>query len=365
MQTAPASADPAAWRRDSFPDAQKFTVRLSESDRIELASSIAAIERHERLSGVASCTRSDFPFGESLERKLDGAFRTVRDGCGFVLLKGLPVGRGGLEAFTAAAWGVGLRFGQALSQNAAGQRITEVIDATAQDDTPRMYRSNLELRPHSDITAMIALACWRPSAAGGATVLTSALTVHDEIAGRAPELLAALYRGFHYHRLGEEGPGEAPVTPWRVPVFARREGRLSCRYQRAGIAAGHRTLGQPLSETELAALDLFDSLARSPSNRLSFSLERGDMLVVNNYALLHARSSFSDEGAAGHRCLVRLWLDAPGFRDVPDELRLFGANGVPAQEGRRCTYDFRKLYAEDPRSSGGVPSLGADDAALR
>jgi hypothetical protein len=34
-----------------------------------------------------------------------------------------------------------------------------VVDASAEDATPRMYRSNLERRPHNDITAMISLAC--------------------------------------------------------------------------------------------------------------------------------------------------------------------------------------------------------------
>ena len=117
-----------------------------------------------------------------------------------------------------------------------------------------MYRSNLELRLHSDVTAMISLACWQKSRSGGASVLTSGITVHDEIARRAPHLLEPLYRGFHYHRLGEEGPGEEPVTPYRMPVFARVAGQMSCRYQRAGIAAGHAGLGLPLSELELESI---------------------------------------------------------------------------------------------------------------
>ena len=33
------------------------------------------------------------------------------------------------------------------------------------------------------------------------------------------------------------------------------------------------------------------------------------------------------------------------------------ANGIPPQAGRECTFDFKALYAEDPRASGGVPRL--------
>ena len=65
------------------------------------------------------------------------------------------------------------------------------------------------------------------------------------------------------------------------------------------------------------------------------------------------------EGAQRQRRLVRLWLDAPGFRNVPPEFNLFKTNGVPPQPGRRASYDFRKLYAEDPVASGGIPNIDA------
>jgi len=294
-----------------------------------------------------------------VDSDLKAAYEEVRSGKGLVLLHGLPVD-GTLEQFSAAVWEIGRHFGAALSQNAQGELIGHVIDATAEDPTPRMYRSNLELRPHNDITAMIALACWQKARAGGASVLVSGVTVHDEMQRRAPELLAPLYRGYHYHRLGEEGPDEEPTTPYRVPVFANCKGHLSVRYQRAGIAAGHRARGAPLTAEDIAAFNLFDDIAKAPENRLAFYLERGEMVVINNYTVMHARSQFENHPGPEHqRRLVRLWLDAPGFRDVPCEFNLFKSNGVPPQDGKRASYDFRKLYAEDPVATGGVPRIDA------
>jgi hypothetical protein len=245
-----------------------------------------------------------------------------------------------------------------LSQNASGDLITEVVDASAADPTPRMYRSNLELRLHSDITAMIALACWQPAKSGGLSYLASAAAIHNEILTRTPHLLESLYNGFHYHRLSEEGPDEEATTPYRTPVFTLRSGQLSCRYQRAGIAAGHKGRGVPLTDLEIEALDMFDAVAKSVHNRVEFTLGRGDMMVVNNYAVLHARTGFAQFPEPERaRCLVRLWLDDAGFRDVPAEFNLMTANGVPQQAGRECTFDFKALYAEDPRATGGVPKL--------
>lgn len=54
------------------------------------------------------------------------------------------------------------------------------------------------------------------------------------------------------------------------------------------------------------------------------------MLVINNYTLLHARARSTRHPQPGreHR-LVRLWLDSPGFRDVPKEFSVFRTNGLP------------------------------------
>lgn len=288
--------------------------------------------------------------------ELRQAYEEVRAGRGFVVVRGLPLRS--LDGFIAAVREVGEHFGHQLSQNAQGELVGHVIDASGEDPTPRMYRSNLELRPHSDITAMIALGCWQKSQSGGESVVVSGVTVHDEIRRRAPQLLAPLYRGYHYHRLGEEGPGEEPVTPYRVPVFSVRNQQLSCRYQRTGIAGGHKALGVPLTDEDIAAFNLFDEIAKAPENRLSFFLERGEMLVLNNYALMHARTQFTNfPEPERQRRLIRLWLDQPGFRDVPAEFNHFRTNGVPRQEGRRASFDFRKLYAEDPVATGGMPKL--------
>ena len=352
-----------AWTRDSFKGAADYSVDLTPQDREEILGALAVLGAGGRLAHAL--VRADFAFG-ALGERLRGAYDEVRSERGFVLLRGLPLAGLTLEDYIAAVWGAGTWFGAPLSQNAQGDLIGHVLDASAEDATRRMYRSKLELRLHTDWTAMIALACWHKAESGGASFLASAQTVHDEMRRRSPALLEPLYRGFHHHRLGEEGPGEEPVTPYRIPVFAFRDGKLSCRYQRSGIAAGHRALGVALTEQELAAMDLFDEIARAPEHRIAFFLERGDMLVINNYTVLHARTRFVEyPDPRRRRHLVRLWLDAEDFRDVPREVHLFGVNGVPRQEGRNCTFDFRQLYSDDPRATGGMPDAQLAESEIK
>jgi hypothetical protein len=89
-------------------------------------------------------------------------------------------------------------------------------------------------------------------------------------------------------------------------------------------------------------------------------------VVINNYTVLHARTKFTEfPEPERRRRLVRLWLDADGFRDVPREFYLFATNGVPPQPGKTCTYDFKKLYSDDPRATGGMPRADIDAAELK
>ena len=349
------------WRATSFARASDYSVDLSDADRRTIVQAVRAIAPDRP---VTSLTQDDFAFGPLSERLRRG-FNDVRDGRGFVLIRGLPLDIT-LAEFEKVVWGVGAFFGHALSQNAQGEMMSSVVDATKEDATPRMYRSNQELRLHTDICGMLSLACWHKAQEGGASCIGSAATVHDEIKARAPELLEPLYRGFHYHRLGEEGVGEEPVTPFRVPVFAVRAGRVSCRYQRAGIVGGHKALGIELTKQEIAALDLFDQIASKPENRIAFYLERGEMIVINNYLVMHARTGFTNfPEPERKRLLVRLWLDAENFRDVPKEFNHFaGGNGVPKQDGKRATFDFKKLYAENPAATGGIAKLNVSDSEL-
>jgi Taurine catabolism dioxygenase TauD, TfdA family len=350
--------DPAAWTRSSLAsEAERYFVQLTAADRQTIVAALRSLRERGRLAvPVDALTKDEFAFGP-LAAKLEAAYAGVRSGLGFTILRGLPLDEAfTLDEFRAAVWGIGLFFGgEMLSQNASGERITEVVDATSVDPTPRMYRSNVELRLHTDITDMLALACWHKAMEGGRSTIGSGISIHDEIARRDPHALALLYGGYYYHLLGEEVDGAPPVTRYRVPVFANVDGQISVHYQRTGIAAGHRANGVPLGDDDIHALDLFDEVARMPQFRLEFDLERGDMLVINNYTIMHARAGFINYPEPERiRRFVRLWPAGQNFRKIPAEFEHFDGPGVPPQPGKSCTFSFKDLAATDPRAVGTV-----------
>jgi hypothetical protein len=354
----PHHSDSFAWNAASFKSSADYTLRLTDEEREELTTLAKTIPD---LKSAQAAPAARFAMAR-LSPRLAAAYEEVRSGRGFVVLRGLPVDAFDVDQFVNAVWAIGTHFGDALSQNTSGDRVGHVVDATAEDATPRMYRSNLELRPHNDITAMISLACWHKSETGGASVIVSAVTVHEELCRKHPEVLPPLYRGFHYHQVGEEAPGEPPVTRQKVPLFAVRDGQLSSRYLRSNLVAGQRALEMPLTADEITALNTFDAVATAPENRLAFFLERGDMIVINNYTVMHARTSFKNYPEPERkRHLVRLWMDRADFRSVPAEFQFHEVNGVPRREGKSASLNFKKLYADDPVASGGVADLKVTD----
>ena len=113
-------------------------------------------------------------------------------------------------------------------------------------------------------------------------------------------------------------------------------------------------------------MDLFDEIAKAPEHRLAFFLERGDMLVINNYAVMHARTKFVEPRRAGAAAAPRppLARRARTSATCPREVHLFGDERRAAAAGRSCTFDFKKLYGEDPRATGGMPDAQLGETEL-
>jgi hypothetical protein len=155
-----------------------------------------------------------------------------------------------------------------------------------------------------------------------------------------PELLEPLFEGFNYHRRGEQQPGEAAVTPDKVPVLSEWENELSVVFLRSYIEMSAEELGQELTEIELEALDYFEAVAASDEFKLTFTLEPGEAIFFNNCILLHNRTSFEDDPDPAHRRhLLRLWLMLDGARPLAPAVHAYkGTAGIQIRADRTTYY---------------------------
>ena len=351
-------SDPANWNAATFSSPASCARELNAAEIHELTQICESLEA--RGLSWNDTSRADFPF-KVLAPLLEETLHDLKQGRGFALLRGLPLGSWSKDRARLAAWGLGTWIGEHVSQTVQGQRLVDVTDVTGKEPSPRQYKTSQELRLHMDPASdIIGLACVQDAKSGGESVITSAIAVHNAMLAQRPDLLAELYRGFHWHRFGEGRPEDGPYTRDLVPVFAHVDGQLSCRYVRSPIAAGHKEAGVPLTDSQIEALDLLDTLCASPELRLSFRMQPGDLLLLNNLTVLHARTQFDDHPEIERRRhMVRLWIAGPeGFRAVPEVINFFngGRCGIPFQAGQRAEYDIKALYKE--RASGGVVKLG-------
>ncbi len=323
---------PCAWRGSDFESKDDFAFDLEARHLDAIARAMDQV-RAEGL-GLDDIERAQFELPEIAE-DLAGLAKELRDGRGFFMLRGFPLDRYSEEEIGMIYWGIGTHLGVGVSQSVLGDRLGHVMDFSKDDPNARAYRNSQELSLHTDLSDIVSLLSLSTSAEGGLSQFVSAATIHNEILAAHPEYLEPLYRGFRYHRAGEEGPGEDPVTPWTVPVFAYVDGRLSCRYVRGYAERGHAILGEAMSDFDVAALDYLDEIARR--EQIEFRIEPGEAVFQNNYLVFHARSAFRDDPAKGKvRHLLRLWLDV---KENPyphvKEMHLHSSPGIARQEGKR------------------------------
>ena len=298
---------PHAWKGPQFGSADEWIERLTEAEIADIDKGLRAAQK----TGLPleQVERRHFPLTIMAER-LAQIELEVRDGRGFMVLRGLPMSRYSDEEAGLIYWGLGRYLGTPLYQNPKGDLLGHVYDHGRKygELDVRGYEGNGLLPYHTDKCDIVALLCLRQGISGGSSSLVSSVTVHNEILANHPEYLGMLYNGFYYIRREEALTGKGySDTP--IPVFGQKDGLISCRYLRNQINAGAVKRGIPLTKIEFEALEYFDSLTRHPDLRLDMDLQPGDMQICNNYTTLHSRTGFVD-GPEPHqkRHMVRLWL---------------------------------------------------------
>ncbi|MFL5287471.1 MAG: TauD/TfdA family dioxygenase [Rhodopila sp.] len=310
----------ACWKADDLRADRGLIHHLDDRARRGLTEAVRKAADPDRT--LFDYRRADFDLGAA-GPVIAAALEEVRDGTGFVILRGLP--RDGLSEveFALLTWAIGLHTGVARPQGKASPYMAPVRDAGVVYRTGkgRGYSSNADLDFHTDSADVVLLTCYNAARTGGMSMVSSSVTAHAVMQAERPDLLELLHQPYHFSRQQEQAPDEAPFYP--NPVFDTRDGLLFSKWNRNRLRSAQRIAGvPPLSAAQHEALDLLDAILRRPSVMYSMYLQPGDMQILNNHVTLHSRTEFEDhDDPAWKRCLFRLWLAPPDSVALPESWR--------------------------------------------
>ena len=318
---------PAAWRGEDLARSIDWIRPITGAEAEEIDAALRAVQR--RGLDWPQMTRDDFAIPR-FAQSLAGVSQDLEDGRGLVLLRRLPVERYTEAELRIIYWGIGLHLGTPRYQSAQGELIGDVRDenrlygAVRETDPtvagePRTSRSKARtagpLRFHTDRVDVVTLLCVRPAARGGSSKVVSAVAVHNAILERRPGLHALLGQPYFHSREGEAGGRQ---RYYAMPIWGMRDGRFTSQYSRTFVEnAQHIPRVPRLTAAQEEALDLWAEVCEELCYEMK--LEAGDLQLLNNHVVYHARTTYEDDPAPGRdRFLMRLWLSMPNSRALPE-----------------------------------------------
>lgn len=309
------------WHHDDVQDERAWTYELTARDQRELDHALSTAKSVS--DNLIDIGLEQFPLDE-LKRKLEGLERDLIEGRGFVRIRTLDTSHYSDDDLTMLYWGIGIHLGDPWPQNAKGHVMGDVTDQGKALSDPT-FRGNelgqVALDYHTDGADLIGLMCLRKAKTGGLSCVANAVAIHNDLVRTRPDLAAALYEPLPYDLRGEQAPGAKPY--YLFPIFTEHRDRLFVRFIPAYVRASQRHPDAPrLSPKVLEALETVSAMARDPKNNVYMDLAPGEMQFINNYHVLHGRTSYEDDAEHGQkRHLKRLWLATRYLSDRPDRFR--------------------------------------------
>jgi hypothetical protein len=310
----------AVWRTADVTADRTWCVELDDGQRRAIAA--AARRAADRGTTIDVMTAEAFPL-EGMGDAVTAWSEMLENGRGFVLLRGFPIDLIDPHEVELAYVGLGSHLGTPVGQNRQGDLLTHVRDERlpASAGRVRLYRTRARQDFHTDGADIIGLLCLHGAVRGGESKLASSWAIYNEILSRRPDLLDALYEPMGWDRQGDVPEGEAPW--FTLAPLSEIGGVPRLFYLGWYIRDSQQHPDAPrLTGAQLEAMAMLERLANDPGFHVEMDFEPGDVQLINNGRILHAREAYDDHPDPDRRRhLLRLWLAAHRFASVEPGLR--------------------------------------------
>ncbi len=327
-------AGPAVWREADVRADRTWEIELGDNARNAIVGAATAARATLAGASLGSLTREQFPLPAALHDEVARWSSMLQGGCGFVLLRGFPVDLLDGPTTEVAWYGLGTHLGRPVTQNAAGEVLTHIRDERlpASAGTVRLYRTRQRQDFHTDGADIIGLLCLHRALRGGQSRIVSSWALYNEMLATRPDLLEALYEPVGWDRQGDVPAGQAPWFPLAPITDVGGAPRLF--YIGWYIRDSQQHPDAPrLTPRQIEAMALLERLANDSAFHLEMDFRPGDVQLLNNGRILHAREAYDDHpDPARRRHLLRLWLAAHKFASLEAGLRGGIAPPAPSAE---------------------------------
>jgi len=307
------------WTAQDVADPDLWTEHLTDAEIDEIDAAVA----HAKGRDLLDVTAGDFPL-PTLSKRLKAIERELMDGRGFVRIRGVPRERYDNDEMCLIYWGIGAHLGKPWPQNKHGHVLGDVTDQgkSVTDPTARGNELGLiGLDYHCDGSDLVGLMCLQTGVCGGLSAVCNSVALHNELVRQRPDLAAELYKPQPYDYRGEQAPG---TKGWyQMPVFTEWNGRLFVRLIAPYIYSSQRHADAPrITDEARETLEWLKDAADGGRWSVLMDFQPGDMQFINNYHVLHGRTAYEDDRAAGKvRHLKRLWLETEVLAERPPYFR--------------------------------------------
>jgi hypothetical protein len=323
--TRSAVTGPSVWIADELADARAWTIELDDRQRAEIS---AQAEQAAAAGRTVETLRTDDMPLSSLRPVIGDCVEALVRGRGFVLLRGFPIDGLSREAVELGYVGLGLHLGTPVGQDSRGSLLGHVRDERTPRTGPhiRLYQTHERQDFHTDGADIVGLLCLQGALSGGESRLASTHAVYNHILTTRPELLDVLYEPFAWDRNDEQPEGDPPF--FEMPAIHDMDGVPRIFYIGWYIRDAQRHPDAPrLTPEQLEAMEMVERTANDPAFHVEMDFQPGDIQLIANWNILHAREAYRDaDDPAKRRHLLRLWLKAHDFVGANDLLR----EGIPA-----------------------------------
>ena len=298
---------PAAWRGADLPPLFDMAYCLSADEVDEILSAVVSASRLDKPT--KELRPSDFPL-PLLAAPMRQWRAALQDGAGFQVIRGVPVEHWSPEQAELFFWCFGLHLGRPGEQNPEGHLLGHVTDTGASREDPmvRLYKTAANIDYHCDAADVVGLLCLNKAKAGGHSRIVSSVAVFNELLVRRPELAARLFEPVLLDVRDKEV--DAAGSSLSVQPCCYSQGKLRTFYHADYFRSVVRHSDVPaLTALEEELFDTYEAIASEPGMYQDMDLQPGDIQLLSNHTVLHARTEYEDfADPTRRRHLLRLWL---------------------------------------------------------